>query len=85
MQWNSESSQFEYTVYYQPTTSISTVLGSSGLLVGENDLISFNTSQHYAIMCLRINNTDGPTVGILPVSFLLAPIKPHKSRAQLCW
>lgn len=27
--------------------------------------------------------TDGPTVGILPASFLLAPIEPHKERSAV--
>lgn len=62
-------------VYYQPTSSARTVWVSSGLLVGENYLISFNTSQHYTIMCLRIKRTDdhrwshcGNDASILPFS-----------------
>lgn len=55
--------------------SLCTVCGNGVLLVGEDDLISFNTSQHYAIMCLRINSTDdhrwchcGNLASILPFS-----------------
>lgn len=46
MQRWKHSTRIVFTVCYQPTNSVCTICGSSGLLVGENDLISFNTSQH---------------------------------------
>lgn len=53
----------------------------------ESDLIRIDSSQHFAIMCFYALTTqmitDGPNVGVLPVSFRLAPVKPHKCRVML--